>query len=518
MTGLRRSLSRIWIRLLAFNLLLVFMPAAGILFLGTYEDHLLRAQERTMGQEGRLLAVALETHGDLDPMFAEGMLVQLGQRHIARLRVIDDLGAVIADSAALGPRRDEQTEPEEPASKAQEGWLYRIGSLPFRLLHRLGRPDTTTEPRDDLADPGSAREVRDALLGRYGATTRIAPDDDHRVTLYIAIPIRIDGTVVGAVLVSQSTSRILSALYAVRLDVLRVFLASLTVAVGLSLVVATTIVRPLARLRRRAEAILDRRGRLTGSFEPGRRADEIGDLERALAELTRRLEQHLLSTESFASDVAHEFKNPLASIRTATDLALEVEDEGQRRRFLGMIQRDVSRLERLLSDARDVSRIDARLDEEEREAIAVDELLSGLVESFRLRGSAVQFVLALADHQVVVNASTTRLAQVFENVLANAVSFSPEGGTVTVTIRRQGARAVVTIADDGPGIPTEHAERIFNRFFSYRPDHGGAEAGHTGLGLAIVRAIVEGYGGSVTPEPRHGGGTKMVIELPLADA
>ena len=326
-----------------------------------------------------------------------------------------------------------------------------------------------------------------------------------------------DGVVEGAVLVSQSTGRILQALYSVRLDVFRVFLVSLTVAVVLTLLMATTIARPLSSLRRRAEAILDRRGRLRGSFEPSRRKDEIGDLERALAELTRRLEEHLQFTESFAADVSHEFKNPLAAIRSATDMALEVDDPDQRRRFLTMIQQDVARMERLLTEAREISRIDARIDEEELENVSIDALLKGLLEAFRLRRSArgPLFDLALADREVAVTASADRLLQVFENLLANAVSFSPAEGTVTVTLRVEDGQAVVTIADEGPGIPEEHLERIFGRFFSYRPVQSD-DGGHSGLGLSIVRAVVEAYHGTVTAGARSGGGAKMTVRLPLA--
>jgi two-component system sensor histidine kinase ChvG len=332
--------------------------------------------------------------------------------------------------------------------------------------------------------------------------------------LHIAIPVRVDGEVAGAVVVSQSTRRIMATLYAVRLDVFRVFLASLAVAVVLTLVVATTIARPLARLRLRAGEILDRRGRLTGGFEPSRRKDEIGDLERALAELTRRLEEHLRHTESFAADVSHEFRNPLASIRTATEMALEVEDPEERRRFLEMAQRDVARMERLLSDAREISRIDAHLDEEERAPVALDALLGGLVESFRMRSvdSGPSFTLAVGGERVTVLGSADRLSQVFDNLLANAASFSPPGGTVTVTLRAADGRAEVVVADEGPGIPEEHRDRIFARFFSWRP--AGQAAEHTGLGLAIVRAIVEGYGGRVSHHPRRPHGSEFVVDLP----
>jgi two-component system sensor histidine kinase ChvG len=510
--------SGISIRLLAFNVLVVFLPVAGVLVLDTYERHLLEAQERTMGQEGRLLAAALEATGRFEADDARRILVQLGQRHLARLRVVDRQGNLLADSARLGPRREETSTEQTEEVTEDNPLLYRIGSAPFRFLRRLSQP-----PEDDPAggwEPASfleAPEVRDALAGRYGATTRITPGSQRSVTLYIAIPVRIDGVVDGAVLVSQSTGRILRALYSVRLDVFRVFLVSLTVAVVLTLLMSTTIARPLGRLRRRAEAILDRRGRLRGSFEPSGRRDEIGDLERALAELTRRLEEHLRFTESFAADVSHEFKNPLAAIRSATDMALEVDEPEERRRFLTMIQHDVARMERLLNEAREISRIDARIDEEELERVRLDALLEGLVEAFRLRRGdrGPRFSLALADRELTVLASSDRLTQAFENLLANAVSFSPTGATVTVTLRVDGDDAVATIADEGPGIPDEHLDRIFNRFFSYRPDHPD-DGGHSGLGLSIVKAVVEAYHGTVTAGSRSGGGTKMTVRLPLA--
>jgi len=512
-------LSRISVRLLAFNVLVVFLPMAGVLVLDTYERHLLEAQERTMAQEGRLLAAALEATGRFEAADARAILVQLDQRNLARLRVVDRQGALFADSARLGPRRD-QTPPTDPteAQPSDAPFLYRIGSLPFRTLRRLTQPPT--EDAGDGWEPSSfleVPEVRNALDGRYGATTRITPGNQRSVTLYIAIPIRVDGVVEGAVLVSQSTGRILQALYSVRLDVFRVFLVSLSAAMVLTLLMATTIARPLGRLRQRAEAILDRRGRLRGSFEPTTRTDEIGDLERALAELTRRLEEHLRFTESFAADVSHEFKNPLAAIRSATEMALEVDDPDERHHFLAMIQNNVARMERLLTEAREISRIDARIDEEELERVLLDALLQGVVEAFRLRRGdrGPEFQLALVDRDVPILASADRMTQVFENLLANAVSFSPAEGTVTVTLRVDSGHAVVTIADEGPGIPEEHLERIFSRFFSYRPDDTG-DGGHSGLGLSIVRAVVEAYQGTVTAGARSGGGATMTVRLPVA--
>ena len=511
-----RFLSSISIRLLAFNLLLVFLPAAGVLLLDTYESHLLEAQEQTMGQEGRLLAAALEATGRLESTDARSILLHLGMRHIARLRVVDHDSQVIADSSALGPRR----EPDTPSTGTtpnsdRERPLYRVFMLPVRAARWLGgqSPEETPPPRPFDELPITA--IRQALEGRYGAATLIRPTIGRdTVELHIAIPIRIDGQVAGAVLVSQSTWRVMNTLYAVRLDIARVVLISLVVAGALSLLLGLTIARPLARLRRRSEEILDRRGRLMGGFEAGNRRDEIGDLERALAELTRRLEDHLKATESLASDLSHEFKNPLASIRATTEVALDENDPEVRVQMLENIQTDVARLERLLSGAQEISRIEMQIEREDREQVPLGVLLEGIQEAFRRRrldhGPAV--TLNIPDHDVRIWASGDRLLQVFENLLANAVSFTPTDREVVVSMETLDDWAEVTISDDGPGIPPEHLDRIFSRFFSYRPGTNPGR-GHMGLGLAIVKAIVEGYGGTITAENRTQGGARFIVRL-----
>jgi len=508
---LRRGLARIGVRLFAFNVLLVFLPVAGMLFLGTYERHLLAAQERTMVQEGRLLAAALAAGGGADPARARAILLALGGRHTARLRVVDTAGRVLADSAALGPRA-------EPGARGGAGrprprpLLYRIGAAPFRLGRRLlrrgGRP---LPPAYGDARVLNGPEVRAALSGRYGSATRIGTTGS--VILYAALPVPGRGGPAGAVVVSRSTDRIRATLEAVRLRIFQVFLASVAAAALLSLVTAMTIVRPIARLRRRAEAMLDRRGRIRARFEPGARADEIGDLERALATLAGRLEEHVRFIESFAADLAHELKNPLAAVRSAAELARATRDPGQRERLLARIEADVRRIETLLADARELARIDARLEEEERETVPLVRLAENVAESLCLaRGEGPgRIVVEAGPGPPSVEAAPHRLAEVLENILANALDFSPPGEPVRVTVRRDGPWAVVEVADRGPGIPVEHLDRIFTRFFSWRPEGDGD---HTGLGLATVRAIVEGYGGTVSASNREGGGAVLAVRLP----
>jgi two-component system sensor histidine kinase ChvG len=368
-------------------------------------------------------------------------------------------------------------------------------------------------------------ELRTALSGSYGAATRISAGGQRSVTLYSAVPVLDRQKVTGAVLVSQSTYRILRDLYELRLRVFEIFLVSIGAAVALSLVAGTTIVRPLARLRRQAGQILDARGRLRGQFRLPARRDEIGELARALRELTRRLETQLAFGESFAADLSHELKNPLASIRAAAEL-IPAAGDGERARFLGVIQQEVARLEALLVRVRDIAWIDARLEEEPREKLDLAEMAQRCVESLRLRQADLpDFQLSASDPHPTVGVAPHRLQQVLENLLDNATSFAPQGTEVEVTVRREGAWAVLRVADSGPGIPPEHLQRIFDRFFSYRPTDGyrpGANADgaasqraeHPGLGLAIVKSIVEGYSGTIYASNREGGGAAFEVRLP----
>jgi two-component system sensor histidine kinase ChvG len=511
--------SRISVRLLLFNLLLVFLPVAGFLYLGVFEKQLLEDQERSMVQQGRLLAAALGKQQPLAAAGAGNLLKQLDSRTEARLRIFDSGGVLLADSSRLGPKASEDVYAPSPV-KARDNLLYKGAAAAYRLWKRLQEDASSFRSRSGPpAEPYPGAVVRAALAGRYGATVRRTGGEAWRpsLTLFSAIPVRDGGTVVGAVLVSQSTVRILGELDQVRLDVSKVFLGSVAVAAVLSLLLAGTIARPLRRLRDEANDLLDRRGRLRGRFQGSSRSDEIGDLARSLEQLTARLADHQTALEAFASDVSHELKNPLASIRSATELLADVDDPADRERFLGLVQREVARMERLLNGVREIGEIDARLEAEAPERVDLEALLREAVEGFRRRadnGGGVEIELASPGAPVPVRARAERLLQVFENLLDNARSFSPAGGRVTVTLASRNGAAAVRIDDQGPGIPDSHHDRIFDRFFTWRPEEPNARNGHTGLGLAIVKAIVEGYGGTVTAVNRREGGARFEVRLP----
>ena len=516
-----RRTSRIALRLFTFNLLILFLPIAGVLYLDVYEARLLETQERAMVQQARLLAAAVGGQTALDPQAIEGIIARLERRTDARLRVYDANGNLVADSArdAAQTAPETSTQYDQPSPGIRDRVLYRLGVWGHRVRSRIvdvwraAVVPTHEVPRPDPAG-GLEPEVRAALEGRYGATLRRTPGQ-RSLTMHSAVPIRNGGTVTGAVVVSQTTYRILQALYEVRLRIFEIVVASTLAAAALTAIAAMTIVRPLRRLRRRALALAERGPSESQHFPETARRDELGDLARALEELTRRLNDHIRLLESFAADVSHEFRNPLASIRTAAELMSQADSTTHRERFFGLLLRDVDRLERLVAGVRELARIDGQLEHEQTATLDLVALIGHVVEGQRLASPGKRIELA-ADSPTFVRGSAERLTQVFENLLSNAMSFTASGGTVEVALSANETTCTVSIADTGPGIPQAHLSRVFDRFFTYRPSEDRRQ--HLGLGLAIAKTIVEGYGGSIAASNRSGGGAVFAVDLAIAPA
>ena len=277
-----------------------------------------------------------------------------------------------------------------------------------------------------------------------------------------------------------------------------------------------TIHQPSSTRTRRAP----RRGRLRGGFSHSRRRDEIGDLARALQQLTEKLQAHLRFVESFAGELAHELRNPLASIRSAAEVLPQTGSDEERAVFLDCMRREVARMERLLSEVGEISRLDAGIEGEERLSVELAPLAAGVLQSVRTRAPRAAVSLSAPREPLRVCGAPTRLAQVLENLLDNALDFSPPGPPVEVRLERRGSWAALQVADRGPGIPPGNLPRVFERFFSFRPEAAAdpppARRQHLGLGLSIVKTVAEGYGGRVSASNRPEGGACFEVLLPLA--
>jgi two-component system sensor histidine kinase ChvG len=395
---------------------------------------------------------------------------------------------------------------------ASENWVYRLLRMPGRLARSLFSPPSPALESADYygANPGrlDGDEVRAALAGRYGAKTRISSGGQVSVTLYSAVPIRAeDGSVRGAVLLSQSTYRVLAELYELRLGVGKLFLFSLAVALAVSLLLALVISRPLKRLSREARGALSGPGLSDATFSSARRPDEIGDLSRALNGLSGELARRLDWADRFSADLAHELKNPIAAVRAgAESLEAETGDGSREREYARIIIEESARMERIVTGLRKLSRIDSE------PPLAEEIDLKALLESERearlaLGPAGLRVEARETEGPFVAMADPGLLSVALKCVLDNALSFSAEA---RARLTCEGRRLFIFIEDNGPGIPEEHLGRVFDRFFSYRA--GGDSAEHQGLGLAIAKAAVERCGGRVWAENlrTHGNGAEPV--------
>lgn len=528
----RRLLSPITQRILAINILALVVLFAGMLYLDNYRRGLITAELAALQTQTELFAAALgESAADPEVPAAEALNARLAQQLIRRLvettgtraRLFGIDGSLLADSRMLaGPGGMVQIT-ELPVPKTETEPLEAVLGLYDLIAEQLSTAAALT-PYTEYAVQTAAdyQEVVHALSGGTKDMVRAAAGGDGMV-LSVAAPVQRYKQVLGALMLNKTSRDIDAAVLDVRLDILKVFAIALAVTVLLSLYLARTIARPILRLAAAAEAVRrDRhRKRLLPDF--GNRSDEIGQLAAALHEMTEALWQRMDAIERFAADVSHEIKNPLSSLRSAVETAARVNDPDKRRKLLDIIQQDVQRLDRLISDISNASRLDAELSRAETEPVDVGQMLATLVDVTEAAAAQRQARLRLDVHnrgKLVVNGIEGRLVQVYRNLIANAMSFSPPGGLIMLKAARRNGMVVTEVLDEGPGIPDGKEEDIFVRFYSERP-HGEKFGMHSGLGLSISKQIVEAHGGSVAAENRRGQngevkGARFVVQLPVA--
>src|SRR5712671_1871783 len=530
--GRRWTVSPLTRRILAVNVLALALLAGGFLYLGKYQASLVDQQIEALKMQGEVFAAGLgegAVYESVDegeillPDLARQMMRRLVAPTHARARLFDIKGDIIADSHVLRGPGDSVQVLELPAPEAK-GSIVRIADgvydwivdkLPRRKHYPVYRESASPRAED-------YPEVARALLGETGSAIRSDPAIGGLV-LSVAIPIQHYKQVLGAVMLSTSSGEIEEAVRTVRLELLRIFGVALLVTVLLSFYLAGTIARPIRRLAAAAERARGRGARVEiPDFT--RRRDEIGDLSRSLREMTDALWQRMSAIESFAADVAHEIKNPLSSLRSAVETAVRIDDAANQRRLMAIILNDVQRLDRLITDISDASRLDAELGRLELEPVDVAAMLGTLVEVYGATRTddAPRLVLDIAERgrELIVPGIESRLSQVFVNDIANAVSFSPPHGEIHISARLDGRAVLVSVEDEGPGIPEDKLTAIFDRFYSERP--AGEKFGtHSGLGLSISKQIIEAHRGRIWAENRTDAagaviGARFSIRLPAA--
>jgi len=535
-----RRVSPLLRRVLLVNLLPLALLLAGLLYLDQYQNGLLIAEVTTLREQARIFAGALgESAVREDDSGTSRLVADIARPLLRRLteptpnaqaRLYAPNGQVVADSRAReGVGGAIITEPLPPAVDRGRivGAIGRIYDRVLALLpHNAEGPLLDTGP--SAAGPDWQPDVREELRLTGTNQSREMPPyirrtADNRLLVTVEEPVLRTLHTVGIVLLTREAREVDDSVLAVRLSVLELFTLALGLTVMLSWYLSLTIARPLLRLAGVAEQMREGRGR-SGMVPEQllRRTDEIGALSGALAESARALWARMDAIERFAVDVTHEIKNPLSSIHSAIETLRRIEDPVKQRRLLAIIAEDVGRLDRLISDIADASRVDAELSRMATEAVDVAPILATLAEineATRKDGDP-RIELAPPEGRVVVLAVESRLVQVLRNLIANAESFSPRDGRIGISARESGTMVEIGVEDAGPGIPEAKLEHIFDRFYSERPK-GERFGQHSGLGLSISRQIVEALKGHISAENRRDAagqvlGARFVVRLPRA--
>jgi len=494
-------------RILTVNLVPLMLLAGSLFFIDSYRRQLLDERYRLARIEAQITAEAL---AGATRERQEALLVQIGKEQRMRLRIYDARGRLTADSFELAEPSFTFGDPEaDPFREDLARWMD--AGVDFLVGAR--RPPPYIEPAEPDADawPELARARQQGLTQ---IELRHAPDRTPVITA--AAPVGLKGV---TLLTTRNASDITMAVRAARTTLLTIIALSLVVSIVLSLFLARTIIEPLRRLSRAAVRVRAGRERDVEVPRMQERGDELGVLARAVSDMTNALRHRIDAVESFAADVAHEIKNPLASLRSAVESLQRVQDPDLRTQLTEIAAHDVRRIDRLVTEIAEASRIDAELSRATFEATDLALLIDNVVEAREERGLNQGRAVKVEQHgrSALVMGVPLRLERVIDNLLDNAVSFSPPEGRIEVRVERLDDCVRASVCDEGPGIPPEVREKVFARFHSHRPEEESF-GNHSGLGLAIARTIAEAHDGTlyVADRPDGHAGACLVLELPAA--
>ncbi|MES2844765.1 MAG: sensor histidine kinase [Pseudomonadota bacterium] len=513
-------------KIIIFNLMAIVVMVAGVLFLNPFRDSLVIQREQGLVTEARLIANVFEaslseTAADLGaPGDIARTLARIDLGPGVEVFVFDPAGGLLA--SATGAARDPSDEVENTRSTIITDFLNMI----WEGVSSLTAGQQTGGEKIDAE--GMARALYpEARAGETAVNTGRAPEGGALFS--VATPILRGDEVMAVVGLASAEGEIDRLVRFEREQVLQMFVIALLVSIGLSLVLASTIANPLSDLAAAAELGRDRDVR---KMTPGRvripdlaaRPDEIGRLSVAMRGMVAALYDRIDANEQFAADVAHEIKNPLASLRSAVGTLRVAKRDDQKEKLLDVIEHDVRRLDRLVSDISNASRLDSELVKEEEEQFNLVKTLTNLSEYLgqQAQEKGVEFITDFPNEPILFHGLEARLAQVFVNLISNAISFCEDGDAVRVWARRRENRVLIVVEDTGPGIPEQALQKVFKRFYSERPQVDFGE--HSGLGLAISKQIVEAHGGVIWAEnirPTHADitsdplGARFVVGLPV---
>jgi two-component system, OmpR family, sensor histidine kinase ChvG len=496
-------------RILAVNMIALGILGGGILYLNQFRENLITRKIDDLRVQAEIIAGALGESASLGPESqnidfntARQVIDRLVGPTRTRARLFAPGGALVLDSLFLDPSRAILVVPLPPPDE-EAPWNERALAAFNRFLDSLTMGPRLSpyveRPRQQATD---YPEAVGALMGE--TRTQIRSTGEGAAVITAAAPVQRFRRVLGVLMLSTDTAEIQDIIQEERLTILKVFGISLAVTLLLSLFLGGTIARPIRRLSAAADEVRRGIGRPGAFARYAGRRDEVGTLSRSLADMTAALHRQIDAVERFAADVAHELKNPLSSLRSAVETIEATQDPKVREKMAAIVQADIRRLDRLISDISDASRLDAELSRAHMEKVDFGALVAGIVSGYRANegGRKAEIVFAAPKPGAfTVKGIESRLGQVVYNLLDNALSFTPAGKSITLTLARKKGMLEFAVEDEGPGLPDGAEEKIFNRFYSERPKKE-AFGTHSGLGLSIARQIVEAHGGTIRAENR----------------
>ena len=514
-------ISPIMLRILAVNVGALLILGIGLLYSGQYERELIRTELSALVREGELLASAIAEGGTRpglgsDPVLAEDlarhMLRKLSETNQNRTLLFGRTGTILVDThQLLGPGGVVEIV-ALPAPVATLAFTERIKYHLRRMLDYL--PTRLRLPRLSIQDRQHAQDYPHMIEALSGAIHTVAwRDADGSIILTASLPVQNLKNVIGAVLLLKQGGDIDAAVREVQLTVIQIFLYTLLITVLLSFYLSETIARPIMRLAQAADKV--RQSLMFRDTVPdlSYRKDEIGTLSVALREMTEALSERVDAIGHFAADVAHEIKNPLASVKSAVETLSIIKEEEQRQKLIRIIDEDVNRMNRLITDISNASRLDSEVARAEKKSFALKGLIEHVIGQTAVHPRDVEMTMK-DNSDPLIYGNDGQIFQVFQNLLSNALSFVNSGSAVRISIATQGTHVIIHVDNDGPPIPEHKLEGIFARFYSERPK-GERFGQHSGLGLSISRQIVKAHQGTIYAENMKEGGVRFTVILPM---
>lgn len=496
----------------------------GLLSIDQYRTTLIMSEFTALERQGFTLARSLAlAEAELDVGVARRKLSRRTMSHLIplvgfgselRARVFQPNGTLLADTVKRGTTRVKtnfRRRDGEPWRMRMKRRIHRVMTYVTAMMSNSNELPRYAEQVKQYA--GHYREVQSALRGEPMRMLRL--DRQSNMVLSVAVPIQDVRLVRGALLVSIGGGKIEKELADVHIVFLELFIAVLLVTIGLSVYLARSITTPITQLANAAEN-LRRSSNLSARLQrlPNRK-DEIGQLSESFIDLTDELQKRMQATAGFAADVAHELKNPLSSLRSAAETISRISDPAQQQKLMNVILQDVERLNRLITDISQASRVDTEIADEQGREVNIAELVENFVQMRRQSLTDHNIHLDVHDKPLMARVHEGRIVQVIDNILANAVSFSPPKGEIFVTVEPiEFNKVAITIRDQGQGIPENRLEAVFTRFYSERPS-GEVFGEHSGLGLSIARQIAEAHAGTLVAKNSDEGGACFTLTLPL---